>query len=107
MEYLQQWLEEFGLRQYAHLFAGKAAINPDAPLSLDDRELARLGVASTDCSRLRHALAERRRRHSASSMLSVPECAPGDAGARAERRHLTVLFCDVVGSTALSVRLDL
>jgi class 3 adenylate cyclase/predicted ATPase len=31
----------------------------------------------------------------------------GAAGATAERRHLTVMFCDLVGSTALSGRLDL
>src|SRR3954469_7241273 len=32
---------------------------------------------------------------------------PADAaGAKAERRHLTVLFCDIVGSTALSAQLD-
>ena len=32
---------------------------------------------------------------------------PADAGGiKAERRHLTVLFCDVVGSSALSTRLD-
>lgn len=30
----------------------------------------------------------------------------GDAGAGAERRQLTVMFCDLVGSTELSARLD-
>src|SRR5438105_10655005 len=31
---------------------------------------------------------------------------PEEGGAPAERRQLTVLFCDLVGSTALSSRLD-
>jgi class 3 adenylate cyclase len=31
-----------------------------------------------------------------------PECAPAEG----ERRHLTVMFCDLVGSTALSQQLD-
>jgi class 3 adenylate cyclase/DNA polymerase III delta prime subunit len=31
---------------------------------------------------------------------------PGDPASSAERRHLTVMFCDLVDSTALSVRLD-
>jgi class 3 adenylate cyclase len=34
-----------------------------------------------------------------------PELAPGPATA-GERRHLTVLFCDLVGSTPLSQQLD-
>jgi class 3 adenylate cyclase/ABC-type transport system involved in cytochrome c biogenesis ATPase subunit len=34
---------------------------------------------------------------------AVPAIAPADG---AERRHLTVMFCDLVGSTALSVRFD-
>jgi class 3 adenylate cyclase len=32
--------------------------------------------------------------------------APADAAAAGERRHLTVLFCDVVGSTQLAARMD-
>jgi class 3 adenylate cyclase len=36
--------------------------------------------------------------------VSAPE-APA-AGSAAERRQLTVMFCDLVGSTALSARLD-
>jgi class 3 adenylate cyclase/tetratricopeptide (TPR) repeat protein len=38
---------------------------------------------------------------------NVPRPAAGeDAGAPAERRHLTVMFCDLVGSTSLSMQLD-
>ena len=35
-----------------------------------------------------------------------PERAPPPAASSAERRQLTVMFCDLVGSTALSARLD-
>ncbi len=35
-----------------------------------------------------------------------PLAGEGRAGAEAERRQLTVMFCDLVGSTALSVRFD-
>ena len=37
---------------------------------------------------------------------SPPSPAPAPPMSSAERRHLTVMFCDLVGSTALSVRLD-
>jgi class 3 adenylate cyclase len=40
----------------------------------------------------------------ATSVTSAPRDAP--APAEAERRQLTVMFCDLVGSTALSARLD-
>jgi class 3 adenylate cyclase len=36
----------------------------------------------------------------------VPAASPANATADAERRQLTVMFCDLVGSTALSARLD-
>jgi class 3 adenylate cyclase len=36
----------------------------------------------------------------------APPVGDGRAGAEAERRQLTVMFCDLVGSTALSTRLD-
>jgi class 3 adenylate cyclase len=36
----------------------------------------------------------------------TPLSAPGRPVPEAERRHLTVMFCDLVGSTALSARLD-
>jgi len=42
-----------------------------------------------------------------SPIASAAQAAPPRAvGTRAERRHLTVMFCDMVGSTALSTRLD-
>src|SRR5260221_6729669 len=37
---------------------------------------------------------------------SPPSPAPAPPMSSAERRHLTVMFCDLVSSTALSVRLD-
>src|SRR5262245_21601540 len=35
-----------------------------------------------------------------------PAAPPSSRAARAERRQLTVMFCDLVGSTALAARLD-
>ena len=36
----------------------------------------------------------------------IPSATPGGGTAEAERRQLTVMFCDLVGSTALSTRFD-
>jgi len=36
----------------------------------------------------------------------VPAASPANAPAEAERRQLTVMFCDLVGSTPLSTRFD-
>ena len=35
-----------------------------------------------------------------------PSATPPDEGQRGERRHLTILFCDLVGSVTLSAQLD-
>src|SRR6516225_2136509 len=37
---------------------------------------------------------------------TAPATEPGDRGLAGERRHLTVLFCDLVGSTEIASRLD-
>jgi class 3 adenylate cyclase len=42
----------------------------------------------------------------ARGQLRSPISAPNRTVPEAERRHLTVMFCDLVGSTALSARLD-
>jgi class 3 adenylate cyclase len=42
----------------------------------------------------------------AAAAAAAAPAAPARAGAAAERRQLTVMFCDLVGSTALSTRLD-
>src|SRR6202023_3456153 len=40
------------------------------------------------------------------SVPSRAEPEPSDSGPTGERRHLTVLFCDLVGSTAIAAQLD-
>jgi class 3 adenylate cyclase len=91
------WLHGLGLQQYEQAFrdnAIDAAVLPE--LTVDD--LKDLGV---------NLVGHRRKLLAAISALrSGP--AP-DSVARApsvERRQLTVMFCDLVGSTALSVRRD-
>jgi class 3 adenylate cyclase len=103
MQQIADWLGQLGLGQYAPRFAENDinfAILPD----LTDQDLKELGVSSLGHRRqLLRAIAEK----------GAPKLAPATAAPvtpqpqnAAERRQLTVLFCDLVGSTALSARLD-
>ena len=47
-----------------------------------------------------------RREGEAAAPSLAPSLAPASLGAEAERRQLTVMFCDLVDSTALSAQLD-
>jgi class 3 adenylate cyclase len=93
------WLHGLGLQQYGQAFrdnAIDAAVLPE--LTADD--LKDLGVSLVGHRRkLLAAIAALRSDIAAAS--EPPLLAPD-----AERRQLTVMFCDLVGSTALSARLD-
>ena len=102
---IAQWLEGLGLGQYAQAFTENAIDRQDVPHLTDD-DLKDLGLP----------LGHRRRLQAAIGALSAgkpsdrlgepsgeePETQSGEA----ELRQLTVLFCDLVGSTALSTELD-
>ena len=96
------WLEYLGLGEYADAFAANHIDMALLP-TLTDSDLKEIGVSS---------LGHRKRLLAAAARLSAAarpadETAATDAGwIEPERRHLTVLFCDLVGSTALSVKLD-
>ena len=89
------WLRSLGLGQYEATFRDNEIDGAVLPkLTVDD--LKDLGVA---------VVGHRRKIMSAIEELNAPFAAPVAADA-AERRQLTVMFCDLVGSTALSARLD-
>lgn len=104
------WLERHGLGQYSELFH-QNAIEEDVLPDLTDADLRELGLPLGHRKKLLKALAAL---HSESLTESpspngsgAPDRKSADAALDAERRHLTVMFCDLVGSTALSERLDL
>src|SRR5947209_2783046 len=103
---LQQWLEQIGLAQYADVFA-KHDIDWETLPELNEQDLEKLGISLGHRKKLIKAISE-----TCSTSLQAPKqfaetrSATRTANARAERRHLTVLLCDLVGSTALSARLD-
>jgi predicted ATPase/class 3 adenylate cyclase len=96
---LKDWLESNGLGKYAELFA-ENEIDFDLLPQLTEGDLDKLGLS----------VGARRRLALAIKSMDEPDRQPGGVNivetGGAERRQLTVLFCDLVGSTALSQRLD-
>jgi hypothetical protein len=103
MSAVRNWLEEIGLAQYADAFEAND-IDTDLLTQIDDQVLKDIGVSSAGHRlRLRNAIAKLAPTSIAEGISEVPASPPPS---QAERRQLTVMFCDLVGSTALSVRFD-
>jgi class 3 adenylate cyclase len=99
------WLEELGLSRYSKLFA-ENEIDFEVLTELTEQDLKELQIPLGHRKKLLKGIAALSDNASAlnpkpgttaESPLSRPE---------AERRQLTVMFCDLVGSTALSERFD-
>jgi class 3 adenylate cyclase/predicted ATPase len=96
-----EWLRGLGLEQYAPAFRDNH-VDGEVLRRLTAEDLRELGVASIGHRRrLLDAIAA----FVAADTPPTPAPAPS-AVAEAERRQLTVMFCDLVGSTPLSARLD-
>ncbi len=98
-----QWLENLGLGKYEDVFV-ENEIDLDALPHVGEEDLKGIGIALGARRKLLAAIAK----HKAETELVAEQVATTDrvAGGEAERRHLTVMFCDLAGSTALSERLD-
>ncbi len=95
------WLRSLGLSRYEAAF-GKNAIDVDVLPDLTDGDLAELGVNLGDRKRLLKAIA-------GLGSAEPPKRAPETQSSSkddAERRPITVLFCDLVGSTTIAAKLD-
>ena len=104
MQQIADWLEKLGMSEYAQRFA-ENDIDASVLPHLTDQSLKELGVSLGHRLKILAAIKE----------LSGPTpAAPGPAVApaepkpqdTAERRQVTVMFSDLVGSTALSARMD-
>jgi len=103
---LHQWLRGIGLDRYADLFV-QNDIDQETLLDLRDEEFEKLGVTLGHRKKLIKAAAQYgAEAPQASGRADDLRPRDGSADAKAERRHLTVLMCDIVGSTALTARLD-
>ena len=92
-----EWLRKLGLEQYELAFR-ENDVDAQVLPRLTAEDLISIGVTS---------VGHRRRLLDAIATLDA-EAAPSAIPVRAdaERRQLTVMFCDLVGSTELSARLD-
>src|SRR5271165_4540713 len=96
------WLRSLGLGQYEALFR-ENDIDAEVLSDLTDGDFEKIGVSLGHRKRLLKAVAALAGPAPASPTTSTPITPASDA---AERRQLTVMFCDLVGSTALSARMD-
>jgi class 3 adenylate cyclase len=100
-----EWLRDLGLEQYAPAFRDND-IDGKVLRRLTGDDLRDLGVTSIGHRRrLLDAIATVGDRHRAVEASPAPSQSSLTAS-EAERRQLTVMFCDLVGSTALSGRFD-
>ncbi len=97
MTEIDAFLEEHGLSKYAPVFASNEVTLADLA-HLSEHDLIDLGLPLGPRRRLMAALGQARDAN--------PTPVQGSGKIVAERRQLTVMFVDLVGSTAMSERLD-
>src|SRR5215831_12140955 len=106
MQQIADWLEKLGLEQYAQRFA-ENDVDFDLLADLTDQDLKELGVASLGHRRrLLRAIAELNVAQKGTAQPLFASEIPITSHDTAERRQVTVMFSDLVGSTALSARMD-
>jgi hypothetical protein len=106
MSDVRKWLEAIGLGQDADAFQSND-IDMELLRKVDDQTLKDIGMSSAGHRlRVRSAIAELSPSGALRSSAGGSSNTTGDSRATAERRQLTVMFCDLVGSTALPGKLD-
>jgi class 3 adenylate cyclase len=99
--HIDGWLRGIGLEQYAQRFRDNA-IDTDVLCDLTDEHLRELGLPLGARLKLLRAVAAL----STGQTPVSPEITTPAPRTDAERRQVTVMFSDLVGSTALSARMD-
>jgi class 3 adenylate cyclase len=97
------WLRDLGLERYEPAFR-ENEIDGDVLPELTESDLERLGLPLGPRKKLLKAIAALSTEMAAVAMDAMQS--PATVTREAERRQLTVLFCDLVGSTELAGRLD-
>ncbi|MBL8666773.1 MAG: AAA family ATPase [Rhodospirillales bacterium] len=106
---IDAWLSRLELARYCEVFAAHA-IDWEVLADLREADLEKLGIPLGHRKKLLRAI--RRLDEAAANEQPPKPDAPGERPlspaprGRAERRQLTVMFCDMVGSTALARKLD-
>src|SRR5215471_7131591 len=114
MSDIRQWLTDLGLERYCNVFEREELTPANLP-ELSDDELKDLGLPLGPRKTILKAV------KALQSSATIPASHPPDSGTpkeltgevlaskntlEGERRQLTVLFCDIVGSTELANRID-
>jgi class 3 adenylate cyclase/predicted ATPase len=113
MQAIADWLEKLGMSEYAQRFA-ENRIDFSVLRDLTDQDLKDLGVVLDDRRKILRAIADlndvsetatsRPKPASTPSVAEMPH--PPVAEASGDRRHVTVMFCDLVDSTGIAAKLD-
>jgi class 3 adenylate cyclase len=112
MQHIADWLEKLRMSEYAQRFA-ENDIDFTILTDLTDQDLEKIGIASLGNRRkILRAIAALKDGASAAAITPVVPIpvatAPPTPAAEVsgERRYLTVMFCDLVGSASISAQLD-
>jgi class 3 adenylate cyclase len=108
MQDLAHWLEKLGMSEYAQRF-GENDIDIDVLGELTDQDFDRLGVSLGHRRRMLRAIRELGASPIGTTTErqgTAPTASEPLSKETAERRQVTVMFSDLVGSTALSARMD-
>ena len=99
---IEFWLKNIGLEKYAEVFA-RHDIDLEVAPNLSEQDLEKLGLS---LGHRRKFLAAAAKLRDAQTTHSAQADAPRPEAASVERRQVTVIFSDLVGSTALTSQLD-
>ena len=105
MQQIGDWLKKLGMSEYAPRFVENRidlSVLPD----LTDQDLEKLGVLLGDRRKMLRAIRDLGNSSVAATAPPAPVATEPARRDDAERRQLTVMFTDLVGSTALSTKLD-
>jgi class 3 adenylate cyclase/predicted ATPase len=102
---IDDWLKDLGLGEYCSVFADND-IDFDVLPDLADTDLEKLGLTLGHRRKLLRAIAARKPAPGSSADRSPQIPSTESATHEAERRQVTVMFCDLVGSTELANAVD-
>jgi class 3 adenylate cyclase len=101
MQRIADWLEKLGMSEYAQRFT-ENRIDLSVLRDLTDQDLKDLGIVLGDRRKMLRAIREL----DAASLVAPATSIHPARHDSAERRQVTVMFSDLVGSTALAARMD-
>jgi hypothetical protein len=115
MQQIADWLEKLGMSEYAERFA-ENDIDIAVLRHLTDQDLKELGVSLGHRRKMLAAIAQLNGTSIGEAPIPAPgilkpqppvaSTSPPTPDAAGERRHVTVMFCDLVDSTGIASKLD-